>query len=90
MKEKTIYDLPDMVLKAYKKSLLEYIGFLETNHRATRQAHLDEGKTYRSRFVAQESCYLNALRDIKDSIELPQKNAELRATMSKFAERFKV
>ena len=69
--------------------MIEYIEFLATKHRATRDALLKEGKTYRSRFVAFENGYLNALNDLKDAMEQPRKNIELAETMKKFAERLK-
>jgi len=69
--------------------VIEYIKFLEGKHRATRDALLKEGKTYRSRFVAQENGYLNALSEIRDAVELPQRNAELQKTMAEFAKRSK-
>ena len=64
--------------------ILDYINFLEAKHRATREALLKEGKTYRSRFVAYESGYLNALRDVRDTINQPKRNEELGEALKHF------
>lgn len=69
--------------------MLEYLDFLDTKHRAILDNLKRQGKSYRSRAVAFERGYLMALADMEDNIRLPQKNAELRETMSKFAERIK-
>ena len=70
--------------------MLEYLELLGTKHRATLGAHIKDGKTYRSRFIAYERGYLMALADIEDLIRLPQKNAELQKAMAAFGKRFKV
>lgn len=67
----------------------EYIEFLEAKHRATREAYLKEGKSYRSRDVAHENGYIHALHDILDAIDLPEKNRQLEETMKHFGERLK-
>ena len=69
--------------------MIEYLEFLDTKHRATRDALIKEGKTYRSHAVAYQDGYLMALADIADNIRLPQKNAELREAMAKFGEMLK-
>ena len=69
--------------------MLEFLEFLAEKSRATLKSLHKEGKTYRSRFVAHENGYLSAIRDIRDSLELPQKNAELREAMRKFGEALK-
>ena len=69
--------------------ILMYIERLIQKHRATLGALKKEGKTYRSRDVTYEGACLNTLRDIKSTIELPQKNAELSEAMARFAEKDK-
>ncbi len=69
--------------------MIEYIEFERAKHRATLDRLIVKGKTYRSRDVAREQGYLNALRDIQDAIERPQKNAELTEVMRKFSEALK-
>lgn len=69
--------------------MIEYIQSLEAQHRATREKHLKDGRTYRSRFVAHENGYLQAIKDIKDAIELPEKNRQLEETMRRFGESLK-
>jgi len=68
----------------------EYIKWLENKHRATREAYLKEGKSYRSRGIAHENGYIHALHDILDAIDLPEKNRQLEETMRKFSEGLKV
>ncbi|KKL22117.1 hypothetical protein LCGC14_2438640 [marine sediment metagenome] len=64
--------------------MLEYIESLAKPIRATRESLLRDGKTYRSRFVAFTNGYLAALRDMKDAIELPEKNRQLEEAMRNF------
>ncbi|KKN21724.1 hypothetical protein LCGC14_0922640 [marine sediment metagenome] len=66
--------------------MIEYIEFLRKKHRATLDRLIVAGKTYRSRDVAREQGYLNALRDIEDAFNRPQKNAELKEAVGKWAE----
>lgn len=67
----------------------EYINFLRKKHRATQDSWIRQGKTYRSRFVAYENGYIQALRDVQDAIDQPEKNRQLSEVMVKFADRLK-
>lgn len=88
MKEKTIYDLPDMALESYKVRLLEYIKSLSLEHRAIRDALIKEGKSYRSHRVAFQSGCLIALLDMVEFIEAPRKAKELKEAIKELAKRF--
>ena len=68
------------------RQITDWIDCELERHRATRQALLAEGKTYRSRFVAQENGAINALQNVRNTVELPRRNAELQEGMRKFGE----
>ena len=69
------------------KGLWNYLKDLETTHRATRGALIKQGKAYRSRLVAYENGYLNALADILAIMEQPEKETALREAMNKLIEK---
>jgi hypothetical protein len=64
--------------------ILSYIEEELEKHRATLFALKKEGKTYRSRNVAYLNGKINALADVKDVIEQPQKNVDLEEAMKRF------
>ena len=68
------------------EQILNYINFEEVTHRTTLGRLRRTGKTFRSRDVTREYGYLNALRDIKDAIELPAKNKEMEQAVKKWGE----
>ncbi len=65
------------------KGLWNYLKDLETAHRATRNALIKTGKTYRSHKVSFENGYLNALGDILNIIEQPEREQALREAQAK-------
>ena len=67
--------------------MIEYIELLIAKHRATREAWIEEGKTYRSRFVAYENGYIQALHDILAAIEEPANAERLRQAVGVVAQR---
>lgn len=67
--------------------MLDYINFLDAKHRAILNTLKTEGKSYRSQKVSFENGYLTALRDIKDAIEQPQKDAELKQAIKTITKR---
>ena len=69
--------------------MIEYLEFHAAKHRATREALIKEGKTYRSRDVAFQNGCLSVLADIQFDLELPRRNAELREAVAKFGEMLK-
>ena len=63
--------------------ILDYIHFLNVKHRATLDRLYKEGKSYRSRDVAREQGYLNALQDLQDALEEPERARKLHEAISK-------
>jgi hypothetical protein len=65
--------------------ILAHIEREIAKHRATLDNLKQQGKTYRNRSTSFETGCLNTLRDLRDTIELPRKNAELEEAMKRFA-----
>ena len=63
------------------KGLWNYLKDLQAMHRATREAYLKAGKTYRSRYVAHENGYLNALTEVLSIVENPERERALQEAM---------
>ena len=63
------------------EQMKEYIEFLQEKHRATRQALLNAGKSYRSKDVAWENGFLEALQSILGAINEPERAMQLHKTM---------
>ena len=68
-------------MELIEKRILDYIDFMREEHRATLDQLTKEGKTYRSRSVARERGYLNALVDIADAIERLIKRTDISKQM---------
>ena len=71
------------------EQILDYITFLEAKHRDSYAKLKTEGKSYRSRAVTLEIGYINALIDMKDAIEQPEKNRQLSEVMGLFSKKMK-
>ena len=72
------------------KGLWNYLKDLETIHRATRQALIKQGKTYRSQKVSFENGCLNILADILSIIEQPNQEQSLQEAMDELINKGRV
>ena len=69
------------------KELWDYIRQLFQEHRATRNALIEKGKTYRSHDVAFENGYATAIHDIQDYLRKPEREAELKEAVKAVAQK---
>ena len=67
----------------------EYVEFLQKKHRATRQALLNSGKSYRSKDIIWENGFLEALQYILDAINEPEKAIQLHKSIHGLASMLK-
>jgi len=71
------------------KELWDYIHQLFQASRTTRNALIEQGKTYRSHRVAFENGYTTALHDVQDYLRKADREAELKRALKITTQRLK-